>query len=87
MQIWIGLICTVIGMVISYLTFNINQKKDIKKESRENAERNVRMELKLDTIHNNLNEIKADQKDIHKILNRLSERIDKMENLGDKNVS
>ena len=75
MEIWIGLICTIMGIIISYVTFYLNQKKEIKKDTRESAERNIRLELKLDTIYNNLSEIRLDQKDISKVLNRLNEKV------------
>lgn len=75
MEIWIGLICTIMGIIISYVTFYLNQKKEIKKDTRESAERNIRLELKLDNIYNNLSEIRLDQKDISKVLNRLNEKI------------
>lgn len=75
MEIWIGLICTIMGIIISYVTFYLNQKKEIKKDSRESAERNIRLELKLDNIYNNLSEIRLDQKDISKVLNRLNEKV------------
>lgn len=75
MEIWIGLICTIMGIIISYVTFYLNQKKEIKKNTRESAERNIRLELKLDNIYNNLSEIRLDQKDISKVLNRLNEKV------------
>ena len=63
------------GIIISYVTFYLNQKKEIKKDTRESAERNIRLELKLDNIYNNLSEIRLDQKDISKVLNRLNEKV------------
>ena len=75
MEIWIGLICTIMGIIISYVTFYLNQKKEIKKDTSESAERNIRLELKLDNIYNNLSEIRLDQKDISKVLNRLNEKV------------
>ncbi len=75
MEIWIGLICTIMGIIISYVTFYLNQKKEIKKDTRESAERNIRLELKLDNIYNNLSEIRLDQKNISKVLNRLNEKV------------
>ena len=75
MEIWIGLIFTIMGIIISYVTFYLNQKKEIKKDTRESAERNIRLELKLDNIYNNLSEIRLDQKDISKVLNRLNEKV------------
>lgn len=79
MEIWIGLICTIMGIIISYVTFYLNQKKEIKKDTRESAERNIRLELKLDNIYNNLSEIRLDQKDISKVLNRLNEKVSLLE--------
>ena len=75
MEIWIGLICTIMGIIISYVTFYLNQKKEIKKDTRESAEINIMLELKLDNIYNNLSEIRLDQKDISKVLNRLNEKV------------
>ena len=75
MEIWIGLICTIMGIIISYVTFYLNQKKEIKKDTKESAERNIRLELKLDNIYNNLSEIRLDQKDISKVLNKLNEKV------------
>lgn len=79
MEIWIGLICTIMGIIISYVTFYLNQKKEIKKDTRESAERNIRLELKLDNIYNNLSEIRLDQKDISKVLNKLNEKVSLLE--------
>lgn len=98
MEIWVGLICTVFGIVISYLTFYINQKNQIKKETIEDTERYIRVEMKLDNIYNNLGEMRLEQKDISKILSRLNgkvafleqslvetkKRIDKLEKEGNK---
>lgn len=75
MEIWIGLICTIMGIIISYVTFYLNQKKEIKKDTKESVERNIRLELKLDNIYNNLSEIRLNQKDISKVLNRLNEKV------------
>ena len=75
MEIWIGLISKIMGIIIIYVTFYLNQKKEIKKDTRESAERNIRLELKLDNIYNNLSEIRLDQKDISKVLNRLNEKV------------
>lgn len=71
----IGLICTILGVLISYLTLYWNRKKELKKESKEVTERNIRVELKLDNICNNLSEIRLEQKDTSKMLINLNERI------------
>lgn len=71
----IGIICTILGIVISYITFYINSKKDVKKETKEDTERSIRLEMKLDNISNSVNEMRLEQKDTVKIINQLHERL------------
>ena len=79
----IGVVCTVLGIIISYITFYVNSKKDIKKETKDDTERSIRLEMKLDNISNSVNEIRLEQKDTTikivnkttKIVNQLHERL------------
>ena len=75
----IGLICTLLGAIITYIVFWNNQKNKVKVETKEETERNVRLEVKLDTISSNVNEIRLENKDFSKSLNQLSERVGKVE--------
>ena len=75
MQIWVGLICTVAGIIISSATFYINQKTRVKNDITSNAERNIRLEVKIDNIHNNLNQIMVEQKEMSNVLNKLNEKV------------
>ena len=98
MEIWVGLICTVIGIVISYATFYINQKSRVKKEVKETTERNVRSEIEIDNLHDNLSETRIVQKEVLNELSKLNEkialleqllgevekRVDRLESIGDK---
>ena len=73
MEIWIGLICTIMGIIISYVTFYLNQKKEIKKDTRESAER-------ISKVLNRLNEKVAL---LEQALTDAQKRIEKLEQ-GDK---
>ncbi|MBS4188662.1 hypothetical protein KHA94_00310 [Bacillus sp. FJAT-49705] len=54
----IGLFCTLLGAVITFLTFNRNRDKDVKSD----ASRNAVIETKLDNINHSVNTIAVDLK-------------------------
>lgn len=75
MEIGIPILCTIIGVVISFATFYIGRKKDVKQETQNDTERIVRIDEKLDTIKHNVDEIRLDNKDFSKTLSQLGERV------------
>ena len=89
----IGLLCTLFGSVIGFLTFTRNRDKDVKTD----ASRNAVIETKLDNINQSVNTIALDLKttelrwiNTDKEVARIDEsvksahkRIDFIENKGD----
>lgn len=67
----IALACTLIGSIISYLTFLRNRTNDIKTNSREEAE----TKAKLDYISRGVDDIKLDNKQRDREILKMSERI------------
>ena len=57
-NISITIICTLLGAVIGFATFNRNRDKDIKKDAQEDAE----TKAKLDYISRGVDDIKLDNK-------------------------
>lgn len=93
----IGLLCTLLGSVIGFLTFTRNRDKDVKGEASREASRNAVIETKLDNINQSVNTIALDLKttelrwiNTDKEVARIDEsvksahkRIDFIENKGD----
>lgn len=89
----IGLLCTVVGLVIGFFTFNRNRDKDVKTDATESAI----IKTKLDNIGQSVDSIRIDFKASDQRWTALSERvirneestkqahkrIDKLENKGE----
>lgn len=75
MNITITLLCTILGAIISYVTFFRKYNKEVKEETENETTKLVTISLKLDGISNNINEIREDQKEHAKSFNDLSERV------------
>jgi peptidoglycan hydrolase CwlO-like protein len=85
-------LCTVLSLIVGFLTFNRNRDKDVKSDASESAV----IKTKLDTISSGIDSIRIDIKANEKRVSELSERlirneesvksahkrIDKLENLG-----
>lgn len=74
-DISITLICSLLGAAIGYLTFNRNRDKDIKKDTKEEAE----TKAKLDYISKGVDDIKIDFKVQQREMQELKERVIKNE--------
>lgn len=71
----IGAIGTVIGVLISFLTFNRNRDKELKMD----ASKNAVIETKLDNINQGVESIRIDMKVEQKARMDLSERVTRVE--------
>lgn len=70
-NISLALLCSLLGAGISYLTFQKNSRKDIKAETREEAE----TKAKLDYIATAVDEIRLDNKARDREMKELRERV------------
>ena len=71
----IALFCTILGVSISYLTFQRNKDNAIRAETREDAETRA----KLDYISKGVDDIRLDQKAQDRKINEIIERVAKVE--------
>lgn len=67
----IGIVCTVLGAVIGFLSFNRNRDKDVKADATKNAV----IETKLDNIGQSVDSIRIDLKANDQRWNSLSEMV------------
>ena len=67
----IALICTILSVVISYLTFRKNNKKEIESETTERIE----MKIKLDYISKGIDDIKLNDKVRDDNLKKMDQRL------------
>ena len=74
-DISITLVCSLLGAVIGYVTFNRNRDKDIKKDTKEEAE----TKAKLDYISKGVDDIRIDFKTQQRDIQELKERVIKNE--------
>lgn len=71
----IALLCTILGVSISYLTFQRNKDNAIRAETREDAETRA----KLDYISKGVDDIRLDIKTQDRKINEVIERVIKVE--------
>ncbi|GAB6170094.1 hypothetical protein JCM1393_25540 [Clostridium carnis] len=71
----IGLACTLLGAIISYLSFQRNKNKDIRAETREDAE----TKAKLDYISRGVDDIKLDNKQRDREMSKMNDRLIRVE--------
>jgi septal ring factor EnvC (AmiA/AmiB activator) len=71
----IALFCTILGVSISYLTFQRNKDNAIRAETREDAETRA----KLDYISKGVDDIRLDIKTQDRKINEIIERVAKVE--------
>ena len=74
-QIGIGILCTVLGFVVSFLTFNRNRDKDVRNDATESAV----IRTKLDNINQGVESIRIDIKANEKRVSDLNERVIRVE--------
>jgi septal ring factor EnvC (AmiA/AmiB activator) len=75
MEVQIGILCTIIGLLIGILTFNRNRDKDVKSD----ASKNAVIETKLDNISTGVASIQIDMKATEKRTSEISERLIRVE--------
>lgn len=75
MEITVGLISAVFGIVIGYLTFHRNRDKDVKSDATESAV----VRTKLDAIGQGVDSIRIDLKANEKQMVHLGERVTRVE--------
>lgn len=75
MEAFIGIGCTMLGLLIGLLTFNRNRVKDVKADAAKTAV----FETKLDAISNGVESIRIDLKANEKQMDVLSERVARVE--------
>lgn len=71
----VALACTVLGAIISYMTFQRNKTKDIRADTKEEAE----TKAKLDYISKGVDDIRIDIKAQQRDIQELKERVIKNE--------
>lgn len=71
----IGLICTMAGAAIAFLSFIKSSKKDTQKET----SNSVRVEAKLDYVAKGVDDIRLDMKDHSRQIKDISERLTRVE--------
>lgn len=75
MEVQIGIVCTVLGLLIGFLTFNRSRDKDVKTD----ASKSAIIETKLDTISQGIDSIRIDIKANERRVSELSERVIRVE--------
>lgn len=65
LNILIGLICTILGIILSYLAFRRNERNDIKSDVKDDTKDKVQLNTKIDILLTNNTEIKGEIKDIN----------------------
>ena len=74
-EILFGMFFTTLGGVLGYLGF----KRNVKKDNDDQIRHDTKIDVKLDSIAKNVDEIRLDNKDFTKTVNKLSERITTVE--------
>ncbi len=75
MQVEIVFLCTLISVTISVATFYIARRQEAKSQSKEDTERIVRIEEKLDSTLQSIEQMQLDDKDFSKGLQKLENRV------------
>lgn len=70
-DISIALLCTILGVCVSLLTYRMNSKKDIRNDTREQVE----LKTKLDYISKGIDDIKLNDRVRDEELKKLNERM------------
>lgn len=76
----IGVTCTIIGCVIGVLGYRRTERKELKQDTTEQVRHDTKIDVKLDNIAKNVDEIRLDNKDFSKTINKITERLGIAEN-------
>ena len=60
----VGLLLTLVGCVVGFLTYNLAKKKEDKQEIKEDSSTQARLEIQLEYILKGINDIKEEMRDI-----------------------
>lgn len=69
----VGLLLTLVGCIVGFLTYNLAKKKEDKQEIKEDTSTQTRLEMQLEYIKQGVDDIKTELKDV-KIDAKTSER-------------
>lgn len=75
----IALACTVLGAIISYMTFQGNKTKDIRADTKEEVEGITTVAQEIKYVSRGVDEIKYDLRDINKNMSDINERLIRVE--------
>lgn len=75
----ISLVFVIIGGIVGYATYFMNNKKNTKQETKEDTAMITSIDTKLNLISKNVDEIRLDNKDFSKSMNQLGERVSAVE--------
>lgn len=75
----ISLVCTVLGVIISYMTFQRNKTKDIRADTKEEVEGITTVAQEIKYVSRGVDEIKYDLRDINKNMSDINERLIRVE--------
>lgn len=67
-KVLIGLICTILGGTLGYLSFRRNERYDIRQDTKEDTKTKVELDTKLNILLTNNTEIKSSFKELDKKL-------------------
>lgn len=67
-NVLIGLICTILGGILGYLSFRRNERQDIRQDTKEDTKTKVELDTKLNILLTNNTEIKGSFKELDKKL-------------------
>ena len=75
----ISLVCTVLGVIISYMAFQRNKTKDIRTDTKEEVEGITIVAQEIKYVSRGVDEIKYDLRDINKNMSDINERLIRVE--------
>ena len=75
----VGVGSTILGFIISFLTFKRDNNKDLIEEVRKEAKKEANITTKLDSISNGVESMRVDFKVEQEARNKLSERVTRVE--------
>lgn len=75
----IALLCTVMGIIFSYLSFNRHQKRDIEKDTKEEVSEITKATQELKHVSNGINDIKLDIREMNRNMSNTNEKVIRLE--------
>lgn len=75
----IALLCTVGGIIFSYLSFSRHQKRDIAKDTKEEVSEITKATEELKHVSNGINDIKLDIREMNRNMSNTNEKVIRLE--------